>query len=89
MIHDNACYHKDGEGWAWFRANRTWLEVHPLPPYAPELNPAERLWQHAPKNRTHNRYFARPMELPSTLSRVFAEMQDYADLVRSYWLPFC
>ena len=24
--------------WAWFKSNRHWLEVHQLPPYAPELN---------------------------------------------------
>jgi transposase len=45
LIQDNATYHKDGDVWAWFDANRHWLEVHQLPPYSPELNPTERLWR--------------------------------------------
>ncbi len=31
LIQDNATYHKDGDVWAWFDANRHWLEVHQLP----------------------------------------------------------
>ncbi len=89
LIQDNASYHKDAEVWAWFRSNRDWLEVHQLPPYAPEFNPTERLWPHTRKSGTHNRYFASTSELLGTLSRVFAEMQSYPDLIRPYLLPFC
>src|SRR3954465_7631886 len=60
LIQDNASYHKDAEVWAWFKSNRHWLEVHQLPPYSPELNPTERLWQHTRKNGTHNRFFGGP-----------------------------
>jgi transposase len=38
---DNARYHKDGETWDRFDANRQWLEVYQLPSYSPELNPTE------------------------------------------------
>jgi transposase len=89
LIQDNASYHTDADVWAWFRSNRDWLEVHQLPPYSPEFNPTERLWQHTRKSGTHNRYFASAAELLGTLSRVFAEMQTYPDLIRSYLLPFC
>ena len=75
--------------WDWFRSNRHWLEVHQLPPYSPELNPTERLWQHTRRTGTHNRYFASPAELWGTLTRVFGEMQAYPALIRSYLLPFC
>ena len=89
LIQDNASYHKDADLLKWFAANRHWLEVHQLPPYSPELNPTERLWQHTRKNGTHNRYFATRAELEGTLSRVFAEMQSHPELIRSYLLPFC
>ncbi len=89
LIQDNASYHKDADVWAWFRSNRDWLEVHQLPPYSPEFNPTERLWQHTRKSGTHNRYFASATELLGTLSRVFAEMQSCPALIRSYLLPFC
>lgn len=89
LIQDNASYHKDADVWTWFRSNRHWLEVHQLPPYSPELNPAERLWQHTRKTGTHNRYFASRIELETTLNRVFGEMQHHPALIRSYLLPFC
>jgi transposase len=87
LIQDNASYHKDADVWNWFRSNRHWLEVHQLPPYSPEFNPTERLWQHTRKTGTHNRYFATASELVGTLSRVFGEMQDHPESIRSY--PIC
>jgi transposase len=89
LIQDNASYHKDAEVWGWFKANRHWLEVHQLPPYSPEFNPTERLWQHTRKNGTHNRFFAGLDALVATLTRVFAEMQSHPQLIRSYIAPFC
>ncbi len=89
LIQDNASYHKDADVWRWFASNRHWLDVHQLPPYSPEFNPTERLWQHTRKTGTHNRYFATETELVGTLSRVFAEMQSHPELIRSYLLPFC
>ena len=89
LIQDNASYHMDADVWAWFRSNRHWLDVHQLPPYSPEFNPTERLWQHTRRNGTHNRYFSSTTDLLGTLSRVFAEMQECPSLIRPYLLPFC
>ncbi len=89
LIQDNASYHKDREVGAWFAENRHWLEVHQLPPYSPELNPTERLWQHTRRTGTHNRYFSEPAELAGTLTRVFSEMQSHPELIRPYLRPFC
>ena len=66
LIQDNASYHKDREVWKWFSQNRHWLEVHQLPPYSPELNPTERLWQYTRRTGTHNRYFSEPAALVGT-----------------------
>ncbi|MGD0966373.1 MAG: transposase, partial [Candidatus Acidiferrales bacterium] len=65
------------------------LEVHQLPPYSPELNPTERLWQHTRRNGTHNRFFSGVDHLLPTLTRVFDEMQSYPQLIRSYLTSFC
>jgi transposase len=89
LIQDNASYHKDSEVWAWFKSNRHWLEVHQLPPYSPELNPAERLWQHTRRNATHNRFFSGLDALLATLARVFREMQSHPQLIQPYLAPFC
>ena len=89
LIQDNASYHKKGVVWDWFSSNRAWLEVHQLPPYSPEFNPTERLWQYTRKHGTHNRYFGDERELVSTLTRVFVEMQSYPELIRPSLLSFC
>jgi transposase len=89
LIQDNASYHKDGEVWAWFGENRHWLEVHQLPPYSPELNPTERLWQYTRRTGTHNRYFSNPAELVCTITRVFTEMQSHPELIRPCLSSFC
>lgn len=89
MIQDNASYHKDADVWNWFKSNRHWLEVHQLPPYSPELNPTERLWQHTRKTGTHNRFFAGVDALTATLTRVFGDMQSDPRSISSYLAPFC
>ena len=89
LIQDKASYHKDGNVWGWLGENRHWLEVHQLPPYSPELNPTERLWQYTRRSGTHNRYFSEPAELVGTLTRVFGDMQRYPELIRPYLQSFC
>ena len=69
-------------------SNRHWLEVYQLPPYSPELNPTERLWQYTRKNGTHDRCFASQNELLATLTRVFEDTQSYPELNRFRLLPF-
>lgn len=88
LIQDNASYHKDADVWAWFKENRHWLEVHNLPPYSPEFNPTERLWQHTRRNGTHNRSFLDVDELFATLMRVFGDMQSKPQIVRPYLRSF-
>jgi hypothetical protein len=89
LIQDNASYHKNADVWAWFSANRHWIEVHQLPPYSPEFNAAERLWHHTRVNGTHNRYFPSETELVETLYAVFTSMQREPDQIRGYLHPFC
>jgi len=89
LIQDNASYHKDATVWAWFKHNRRWLEVHPLPAYSPELNATERLWHHTRLVGTHNRYFVNEEELVGTLHRVFRSIQHNPTHIRGYLQPYC
>src|SRR5438309_11713737 len=57
LIQDNASYHKKQETYDWFKANRRYVEVFQLPPYWPELNATERIWNYTRKHVTHNRFF--------------------------------
>ena len=87
-IQDHAPYHKNKEVWAWFKKNKRFIEVHNLPPYCPELNATERLWQHTRRSGTHNRYFATQEEMVSTLHSVFRRMQKKPQDIRGYLIPF-
>lgn len=89
LVQDNASYHKDADVWAWFAANRAWLEVFQLPAYSPEFNPVERIWQHTRKHGTHNRYFVNQDEIMATLGRVFGEIQSCPATIHGYLQPFC
>jgi hypothetical protein len=89
LVQDNASYHKKPIVGNWFHSNRHWLEVHQLPPYSPEFNPTERLWQYTRKNGTHNRFFENEGQLLGTLTRVFGEMQTHPELIRPSLLSFC
>lgn len=75
--------------WKWFKSHRHWLDVHQLPPYSPEFNPAERLWKYTRKNATHNRDFSHESELVRTLTRVLSDVQSCPQLISSCLLSFC
>ena len=49
LVWDNATQHKDTAMRA-LLATRSWLTVFRLPPYAPDLNPAEGVWAHLKKS---------------------------------------
>lgn len=89
LIHDNASYHKDEGVVDWFKGNGSWLAVHPLPAYSPELNAVERIWHHTRVKGTHNRYFVNESELVGTLNRVFRDIQNHPNHICGYLQPFC
>ncbi|MBB4789532.1 transposase [Streptomyces nodosus] len=50
-------------------AERDWLTVYQLPPYAPDLNPAEGIWSVLRRTTTANRAFADPQDLINAARR--------------------
>ena len=74
-IQDNASYHKGKEIKLWFKKNNKFIEVYDLPPYCPELNATERLWQYTRGSGTHNRYFETVDEMKFTLHSIFRRIQ--------------
>lgn len=50
-------------------AEREWLTVYQLPPYAPDLNPVEGIWSVLRRTTTANRAFADPNELTTAVRR--------------------
>lgn len=68
VISDNARYHHAALHRAWREARAPRFAVNFLPPYSPELNPAERVWKLTRRLCLHNRYFA-------TLDEVIAAVE--------------
>jgi transposase len=88
LIQDNASYHKKPEVYEWFQSQRRRMEVFCLPPYSPELNAEERLWQFTRKNATHNRFFENPAELCASLFRTFDDIQKHSEKILGLLAPF-
>lgn len=57
VIADNARYHHAKLHKPWREACQDRFALDFLPPYSPELNPAERIWKLVRRLCTHNRYF--------------------------------
>ncbi len=57
VIADNAKYHHAKLHEPWRQRPDQAFRLDFLPPYSPELNPAERVWKLTRRKRLHNRYF--------------------------------
>jgi transposase len=88
LIQDNASYHKKEETYDYFARHRHHLEVFQLPPYWPELNAQERIWNYTRKHATHNRYFESPSALCHTLFRTFEKVRHHPEEIHGLMRPF-
>ena len=71
MILDNARWHHANYLKDWLKANKNNIELVFLPPYAPHLNPIERVWKLTRYECTHNQYFENLQDLKKTVQRKF------------------
>ncbi|MBL0352084.1 MAG: transposase [Dechloromonas sp.] len=82
----------DGAGWHASQALRTPENIHllPLPPYAPELNPVEHLWDELREKFFHNLAFdsidALEDQLESSLKTLESEHQRVRSIVHWPWI---
>jgi hypothetical protein len=86
----------DGAGWHRAKNLRVPANVRllPLPPYSPELNPVEHLWDHLRENYFGNETFGTLQEVSDRLCQGFRQLSAQPDLVRSLtcfdWInPLC
>jgi transposase len=72
VITDNAPYHHTRlhRDWREQKAERFRLDF--LPPYSPELNPAERIWKLTRRLYVHNRYFHSWADVTRVVAAKFA-----------------
>ena len=75
----------DGAGW--HRANALTMpdniRLHFLPPYSPELNPQEHLWDELREKYFHNQVFESIDSLEDQLVTGLTHLEQHPDLVRS------
>ena len=85
IIWDGLGTHKSWRVRQWLEAQQGEVQVEFLPPYAPELNPVEQIWNYL-KNREIANLCARHLgEVSSLARRRLKSMQRRPQLIRSFW----
>lgn len=70
---DNARYHHANMLKPWLNRPDCRIRLHFLPPYAPHLNPIERLWGIMHEHVTHNRYHATFTDFVDAITKFFSQ----------------
>ena len=83
VIWDGAPIHRSDLVQAYLVANRAWLQVEPLPGYAPELNPDEGIWRYLKYVELKNQTFATLGQLESAVNQALQHIQHLPEIVKA------
>jgi len=86
LIWDNASWHKSEETIAFLRSKegeRLW--VARIPPYSPELNPAELVWANLKRVQLPNRVAKNSKELKIIAQEAMTTIQNSVELIKSFF----
>jgi len=86
LILDGAAYHTAVIPWA--EEHSDVIKLHFLPPYCPDLNAQEPVWQLTKRRATHNRFFDREDRLQETVKRRFNRFQGNPASLRQLIAPW-
>lgn len=64
------------------------IQLEWLPPYSPELNPQEDIWQHMRRRVTHNHYFEQIDSLLAALDHFHQDLEANPEQVRRLLKPW-
>jgi transposase len=78
MILDNAGWHRSND----LHVPKN-MKLLPLPPYSPELNPVENIWEELREKNFSNRVFASLDALESNLLHGLKHLEDTPEITRS------
>lgn len=84
VIADNASYHKGKVVDQYCRQTKGQVQVANLPPYAPELNPDEQVWNHA-KSRLAKLAVSTRVEMKKTVRNILRSIQASVSLILSFF----
>ena len=84
VVADNAKYHHSKETRRFIEQQKGQIQLVYLPPYSPELNPDEQVWNHA-KRELGKRAIRSKQALESAVLSILRSLQKQKDLVRSFF----
>ena len=84
VIADNASYHKGKVVSLYCRQTKGEVRVENLPPYSPELNPDEQVWNHA-KARLSKLAVTSRNEMKTTVRNILRSIQASVSLILSFF----
>ena len=82
VLLDNAKYHHAKAHAAWRAEQEPEFILDYLPPYSPDLNPAERIWKLTRRLCLHNRYFSTLAEVVAAVEGRFAQWARPNEVLR-------
>jgi len=85
IIWDGLSTHKSRLVRRWLEAQHGQVQIEFLPPYAPELNPVEQIWNYLKNREIANLCAADLAEVGDFARRRLKSMQRRPSLVRSFW----
>jgi hypothetical protein len=84
LVWDNLNTHLTA-GMRRYIADRDWLTVFQLPPYAPDLNPLESVWSVLRRTSLANRAFADPDDLITAVRRGLRQLQHRHNVLDGFF----
>jgi transposase len=85
LIVDGHPAHKAKSVLKYVKANKERIRLYYLPPYSPELNPDERVWNDLKNNVVGRKTLSTPQQLHEEVTRHMRFLQKSPDRVRSYF----
>lgn len=83
IIWDGAPIHRSELVQTYLIENRTWLQVEPLPGYAPDLNPDEGIWRYLKYVELKNHAFATLGKLEVAVNAALGHIRQLPEIVKA------
>ena len=69
---------------AWLATQTDWLEMPPLPPYAPDLNPVEYLWSAGKSDDLANMFVDAETDVPHHIRRFKRRIKHSREMIQGF-----
>jgi len=85
LILDNSPVHSSGEVQKYVESSRRRLRIFFLPPYAPELNPDEHVWNYLKNHKIGRQTTKSQHELFTRITKVMKTLQRSVEKIKSFF----